>query len=305
MLHLPVPQQKIKTVAKEDVNTLIKATSNIRDYLLLYLLFETGMRIGEALSLWLEDVKNEPSAQWISIVRSSLEFNNRYHRYRSYSRLLGTYEYLCIKSDFKNNSDRYLLEHFKAIEAWNIHNNINKAIDFEEKAIFIAGKDGSANIFNFSTLYLDAGRCYHIQGKNAKALEYVQKAYGILEYTKMQYSPNGISCLIQYARLLFDQRDFSEALRIYTNCLGIIKNVFGADSLMAGYITQNIAALHHIIRNVKKARLMYAQAESILDKHLGPEHEDVLQCHEQAQRLDTLDTISLLKIPDVNQKIIA
>ena len=250
-------------------------------------------------------VKNEPSTQWISIIRSSLEFNNRYHRYRSYSRLLGTYEYLCIKSDFENTSDRYLLEHFKAIEAWNIHNNINKAIDFEEKAILMAEKDGSANIFNFSTLYLDAGRYYHMQGKNAKALQYVQKAYGILEYTEMQYSPNGISCLIQYARLLFDQRDFSEALRISTNCLGIIKNVFGADSLTAGYITQNIAALYHITHNVKKAKLMYAQAESILERHLGAEHEDVLQCHEQAQRLDTFDTISLLKIPDVNQKSIA
>ena len=56
MLHLPRPQSQIKTVAKEDVNTLMKATNNIRDYFLLYLLFETGMRIGEALSLWLEDV---------------------------------------------------------------------------------------------------------------------------------------------------------------------------------------------------------------------------------------------------------
>lgn len=55
MLHLPVPQQKMKTVAKEEVSLLMKATNNIRDYLLLYLLFETGMRIGEALSLWLED----------------------------------------------------------------------------------------------------------------------------------------------------------------------------------------------------------------------------------------------------------
>ncbi|MBQ3546634.1 MAG: tyrosine-type recombinase/integrase [Lachnospiraceae bacterium] len=55
LLHLPVPRQQIKTVAREDVNTLIKATGNIRDYFLLYLLFETGMRIGEALSLWLED----------------------------------------------------------------------------------------------------------------------------------------------------------------------------------------------------------------------------------------------------------
>jgi len=55
LLHLPVPQQRIKTVPKEDINTLLKATNNIRDYFLLYLLFETGMRIGEALSLWLED----------------------------------------------------------------------------------------------------------------------------------------------------------------------------------------------------------------------------------------------------------
>lgn len=55
MLHLPIPQQRIKTVPKEDVNTLMKATNNIRDYFLLYLIFETGMRIGEALSLWIED----------------------------------------------------------------------------------------------------------------------------------------------------------------------------------------------------------------------------------------------------------
>ena len=77
----------------------------------------------------------ESSALWLSIVRASLEFSNRYHRYRSFSRLLSTYEYLCIKSDFENNSDCYLLEHFKAIEAWNIHKNINKAIEFEEKAV--------------------------------------------------------------------------------------------------------------------------------------------------------------------------
>lgn len=55
MLKLPVPKRCIKTVSKEDVTVLLKETTNIRDYFLLYLLFETGMRIGEALSLWLED----------------------------------------------------------------------------------------------------------------------------------------------------------------------------------------------------------------------------------------------------------
>lgn len=55
MLRMPVPKQIIRTIQKEDVETLLRTATNIRDYFLLYLLFETGMRIGEALSLWLED----------------------------------------------------------------------------------------------------------------------------------------------------------------------------------------------------------------------------------------------------------
>lgn len=55
MLKMPVPKRVIGTVSKEDAETLLRTATNIRDYFLLYLLFETGMRIGEALSLWLED----------------------------------------------------------------------------------------------------------------------------------------------------------------------------------------------------------------------------------------------------------
>lgn len=55
MLKLAVPRQVVRTISKEDAETLLRTTTNIRDYFLLYLLFETGMRIGEALSLWLED----------------------------------------------------------------------------------------------------------------------------------------------------------------------------------------------------------------------------------------------------------
>ncbi len=36
MLHLPVPQSRIKVVDKEDIHTLMKSTNNIRDYFLLY-----------------------------------------------------------------------------------------------------------------------------------------------------------------------------------------------------------------------------------------------------------------------------
>ncbi|MBD8591252.1 MULTISPECIES: tyrosine-type recombinase/integrase [Peribacillus] len=55
ILKIKKKRKKIKTLTKEDVRDLIKATSNIRDRLLLQTLFETGLRIGELLSLYLED----------------------------------------------------------------------------------------------------------------------------------------------------------------------------------------------------------------------------------------------------------
>ena len=55
ILKMPVPQREIRRIKKEEATALLGECTNLRDYFLLYLLFETGMRIGEALSLWLED----------------------------------------------------------------------------------------------------------------------------------------------------------------------------------------------------------------------------------------------------------
>jgi len=56
ILKLKVPKSKPKTLSKEEVRTLVRACNNLRDKFLLSLLYETGMRIGEALSLWIEDI---------------------------------------------------------------------------------------------------------------------------------------------------------------------------------------------------------------------------------------------------------
>lgn len=56
ILKLKVPKSRPKTLSKEQIGTLVRACSNLRDKFLLSLLYETGMRIGEALSLWIEDL---------------------------------------------------------------------------------------------------------------------------------------------------------------------------------------------------------------------------------------------------------
>lgn len=55
ILKLKVPKSKPKILLKAEIGTLIRACNNLRDKFLLTLLYETGIRIGEALSLWIED----------------------------------------------------------------------------------------------------------------------------------------------------------------------------------------------------------------------------------------------------------
>ena len=56
ILKIKEPKQKIEVLTKEEVQIIYNATNNIRDEFLIKLLFETGLRIGEALSLFLEDI---------------------------------------------------------------------------------------------------------------------------------------------------------------------------------------------------------------------------------------------------------
>jgi site-specific recombinase XerD len=56
ILKVKEPRRKLHVLSKESVQQLIEATTNIRDRLLVQVLFETGLRIGEVLSLFMEDL---------------------------------------------------------------------------------------------------------------------------------------------------------------------------------------------------------------------------------------------------------
>jgi len=57
LLKQRVPKRgQPKTLLKEQIETLVNACENTRDQLLLTLLYESSLRIGECLALWIEDV---------------------------------------------------------------------------------------------------------------------------------------------------------------------------------------------------------------------------------------------------------
>jgi integrase/recombinase XerD len=57
LLKQRVPRrERPKTLTKEQIEMLVNACENIRDQLLLTLLYESSLRIGECLALWIEDI---------------------------------------------------------------------------------------------------------------------------------------------------------------------------------------------------------------------------------------------------------
>lgn len=56
ILKIKEPKRKINILTREQMLLVYNATTNIRDKFLIKLLFETGFRIGEALSLFIEDI---------------------------------------------------------------------------------------------------------------------------------------------------------------------------------------------------------------------------------------------------------
>ena len=55
ILKIKEPRREVLTLTNDQVQSVHNACSNIRDALLIRVLYEGGLRIGEALSLWLED----------------------------------------------------------------------------------------------------------------------------------------------------------------------------------------------------------------------------------------------------------
>lgn len=72
IIKLKEPRTRIKTIKKYEVERLLSACLTPRDQFLIRLLWESGLRIGEALALWLEDI--EPDVRRIHVVdRGELE----------------------------------------------------------------------------------------------------------------------------------------------------------------------------------------------------------------------------------------
>jgi integrase/recombinase XerD len=98
ILKLKEPKNAVQTFTSEEVKALIDACSNLRDKLLLNLLYETGMRIGQALGLRHEDF--EPWNNQIHIVPREDNANQARAKGKSSYKVDVSMELMSLYSDY-------------------------------------------------------------------------------------------------------------------------------------------------------------------------------------------------------------
>ena len=109
ILKVKEPKKKLETLTKDQVMQLAHATTNIRDEFLIHLLFETGLRIGEALSLYISDFKRDYKAGYHIQLVNRGELKNG-------AKLKTDERKIDISSDLMDLYDDYLYEILDELE---------------------------------------------------------------------------------------------------------------------------------------------------------------------------------------------
>lgn len=108
LLKLKEPKRRIETLTKEEVTQLIGACHRIRDKFLIALMYETGMRIGQALGLRHEDIRSWDNTIWV-VPRNNNDNGARAKTRETYS-IHVSQELMALYTD-------YLLEEFGEVES--------------------------------------------------------------------------------------------------------------------------------------------------------------------------------------------
>ncbi len=108
LLKLKEPKRSVETLTKEEVVQLIEVCHRIRDKFLIALLYETGMRIGQALGLRHEDIRSWDNIIWI-VARNNNDNGARAKTRETYS--------IHISQELMGLYTDYLLEEFGEVES--------------------------------------------------------------------------------------------------------------------------------------------------------------------------------------------
>lgn len=182
-------------------------------------------------------------------------------------------------ADFLRNPQSYSEEptcdeYFRISESALANNQIDKALEFAEKAKTAASRELSPTNTQFSTLLNKVAGLYQDQGKFDKAELLYLQALDLDKRILGEKSSEYATSLSNLALLYVDQAKFNQAENLYIKALQITKETLGDKHPDYAITLDNLAVLYNIIGNNKDALTLSLQSLKIRKDVFGEESRD-------------------------------
>ena len=182
-------------------------------------------------------------------------------------------------ADFLRNPQSYseeptCVEYFRISEGALANNQIDKALEFAEKAKTAASRELSPTNAQFSTLLNKLAGLYQDQGKFDKAELLYLQALDLDKRKLGEKSSEYATSLSNLALLYVDQAKFNQAENLYIKALQITKETLGDKHPDYAITLDNLASLYSKMGKYDQAEVLFSQALQIRKEVMGEESSE-------------------------------
>jgi tetratricopeptide (TPR) repeat protein len=134
---------------------------------------------------------------------------------------------------------------------------------------------GAAPSLELATLCHNLGGLEHARGRLAAAESWTRRAVGVRRLLLGTGAPETLADQAALAAIWVGRRRFAPAARLYQQILRGFRRWYGREHYEVAVTLQNLAALRHLTRQPRAARLGYRRALAMKERLLGSHHPEL------------------------------
>ncbi|XP_074316609.1 protein KINESIN LIGHT CHAIN-RELATED 2-like [Silene latifolia] len=137
-------------------------------------------------------------------------------------------------------------------------------------------KQETSKPLEVSQAYMEIAKEYQNMNELENAISLLKRAHSLLEKLPEKDHLEG-SVLGRIGWLLLLTGKVTEATPILESAVEIVKDMYGSDHFVVGYVCNNLGVAYLELERLELAAKMFSAAKDLMDPSLGPHHHDSIQ----------------------------
>lgn len=262
----------VMEITLADTNPSVTNCRDMLEYIQQNILIMHGMDVPYTSVLFqtidsiMASIDKDDATFFLKFIEDAFAYMDTYSYESGMRSIIEEMDILLAGSGFEPNADHALLYDFKSTIKDTFENQTNKAIKFEEKALFLLPEPSLETALLISNINANYGGLMKKIGELDTAAEYMEKGINILREYHLEHMNQMIVQIFNYAVLLADMGDTEKALSLLNRCQKVVKEYNSDICHDNAIIEELISRIYLITGEIKKATAHRKKSVAIYEK---------------------------------------